>query len=1239
MKNFSVLFIILLTFFIFSETVRADFSDYGKQIPDGPWFNTPMDVVVDSAGNFYVSNVSITRIQKYDSNGNLLLNWGTNGVSNGQFRSPNGLAIDSQDNIYVIEGTAGNRVQKFSSTGEFLTKWGSNGSALGQFASAVGIAIDSEDNVYVSDTANHRIQKFDSTGRFITSWGGLGAGNGQFNDPQEIAIDDNDFIYVVDRDNKRVQKFDSNGNYQLQWGTSGTGDGQFTTPHGIIVAGGKVFVGDGSADNIQRFTTEGVFEYKVGSYGWQDNQFYSVKGLGSDSTGHVYAVDLNNGRIQKLSNDGTFISRFGGKGSQAGVFASPAGVAIDSDGSIFVSDYQKHNIQKFSSSTQYIFTLGSQGSADGQFMNPQGIAIDSADNIYVVDSGNRRIQKFAPDGSFIKKWGASGSGDAQFIMPFGIAIDPDDNIYVVDTVNKRVQKFDSDGVFLTKWGTSGTGDGQFDVPYAIAIDSLDPKNIAVYVTDSGATSNKRIQKFNTSGTFISKFGFSGTSNGGFTTPKGVAVDSSGNIFVADYTGNHIQKFTSLGTFVYKITHPQSAARITSPSLITFDADDNLYVADSGHFRLQILYNNPPSLSGNLNLISSTKDSLSFSWDNLGLNHYLVQSTNTSRNSGWTDYNYHTFTGLECGQVYTFAIKSRNGLGEETALSEPLSFIPPCPLVTAPIMGTTTISTKSDFENYSMLSGSLDLSEATGSIKLSTSTAATSAIYYSPLFFVSEEANWQGVKTDADLPPGTSINIYARSGDSDYFDASWSDWQPVVSGMINVPIAKYLQLGIELTSFDYQSPEVFSLTVFSGSSSSSLLTPAFEVSSSSSQIILLEEFFTEAANINIPQEVSTSTLNLLALARTRAEATDVTIPQEISINATTTLGRVLVEIPANITITAPSSTWSAIINLPQARDLATLSIANSTALSAIKIGDPEVSLSFDKAVKLTFSGYAGKNIGYYDSENLFHAIADNCTENSQEWADNNIATAGDCRFDEETDLVVWTKHFTDFVVYEDAPIVSSVATSSTPPAPACLAVTYADWQPCQKGFNIQFRAVASQSPNNCSLTVEQRQSMERSCTGNDSPQLSIQNQNSGVDLKNSVFDRERALMTKINQTLARRLSGRILLQVEEKGEAWYVNPLNNQRYYLGRPDDAFGLMRSLGLGATSKDIAYFLANSAPQRLSGRILLQVEEKGEAYYVNPLTLKLHYLGRPDDAFQLMKSLGLGIANNNIRQIELEE
>ncbi|MBU4331701.1 hypothetical protein KKD19_04320 [Patescibacteria group bacterium] len=114
-----------------------------------------------------------------------------------------------------------------------------------------------------------------------------------------------------------------------------------------------------------------------------------------------------------------------------------------------------------------------------------------------------------------------------------------------------------------------------------------------------------------------------------------------------------------------------------------------------------------------------------------------------------------------------------------------------------------------------------------------------------------------------------------------------------------------------------------------------------------------------------------------------------------------------------------------------------------------------------------------------------------------------------------------------------------------------------------------------------------------------------------------------------------------------GEAWYVYPDNQKKHYLGRPADAFSIMRGLGLGITNNDL-----NKIPKsdenftgdynlrkRLAGKILLQVQEHGEAWYIYPKDLKRYYMGRPSDAFELMRRLGLGITNSDLRKIDVGE
>jgi len=119
----------------------------------------------------------------------------------------------------------------------------------------------------------------------------------------------------------------------------------------------------------------------------------------------------------------------------------------------------------------------------------------------------------------------------------------------------------------------------------------------------------------------------------------------------------------------------------------------------------------------------------------------------------------------------------------------------------------------------------------------------------------------------------------------------------------------------------------------------------------------------------------------------------------------------------------------------------------------------------------------------------------------------------------------------------------------------------------------------------------------------------------------------------NDYSLRRFKGYIFLQVEKNGEAFYYHPIEYKRYYLGRPADAFQVMRKLSLGATHD----FIHNTTyfPEHVVGRILLDVEKNGEAYYIYPKNKKKYYLGRPADAFQIMRELGMGITTANLTKI----
>jgi hypothetical protein len=114
-----------------------------------------------------------------------------------------------------------------------------------------------------------------------------------------------------------------------------------------------------------------------------------------------------------------------------------------------------------------------------------------------------------------------------------------------------------------------------------------------------------------------------------------------------------------------------------------------------------------------------------------------------------------------------------------------------------------------------------------------------------------------------------------------------------------------------------------------------------------------------------------------------------------------------------------------------------------------------------------------------------------------------------------------------------------------------------------------------------------------------------------------------------------VSGLIILQVELKGEAWYLNPKDSKRYYLGRPADALKILKKFAIGAKHD---FIVKNPVfDKRYRGNIYIDVDDFGKAYYIYPKNGLSYYLGRPEDAFRVMSSLGIGISNDDISWIPI--
>lgn len=260
-------------------------------------FNEPYDAVVGPGygedKNIYVADRLNHRVQRFDENGNFIIKWGSYGSGDGQFKRPEGIAVDSTNNwIYVVD-TGNGRIQKFTLDGSFLLKWGIGAACLnGWFVNPSGAAVDSSGYVYVADTDCNRIQKFTPEGQFVLKWGSLGGEDGQFRDPKDVAVSPAGNIYVVDKDNHRIQKFTPEGEFLGKWGQQGSGLGEFDKPRGITISSnGYTYVADTFNNRIQ------VSYDGEDPAAWPDD-LNRPSGLGARGSGHLYVADTLNHKIK-----------------------------------------------------------------------------------------------------------------------------------------------------------------------------------------------------------------------------------------------------------------------------------------------------------------------------------------------------------------------------------------------------------------------------------------------------------------------------------------------------------------------------------------------------------------------------------------------------------------------------------------------------------------------------------------------------------------------------------------------------------------------------------------------------------------------------------------------------------------------------------------------------------------------------------------------------------------------------
>jgi len=569
-------------------------------------FNGVCGVTIDAAGNVYVADRNNHKIRKITTPGYdmVLAGSGTAGYAEGtgasaQFSSPAGVALDAAGNVYVAD--AGNhRIRKITTAGVVSTLAGSgtpglvNGTGtLASFNSPIALTVDPAGNVYVADQGNHVIRKITPAGT-VSTLAGTGAPGftegpaaaAQFSSPSGVVMNAAGILYVADRENHRIRRI-ANGIVTTLAGNgvAGFGDGppnftQFNAPYGVALdLAGNVLVADELNQRIRKITPGGLTSTIAGSgaAGFADGpvdaaQFNSPTALAVDSAGTIYIADPLNQRIREIwfgklvsSPAGSTQGYADGAGANA-KFSTLSDIDVDASGNMYILDAGNYRVRKITpaGTVSTLAGTGVAGSVNGagnvaQFKGGTGIAVDGAGNVYVSD-GNNAVRKITPDGqvSTLAGTGTSGYVDgpgniAQFNLAYGIDADAAGNVYVADLLNNRVRKITPAGVVNTVAGSGlpGYRDGpadsaQFSSPSGVAVDPSGN----LYVAEG----TQRIRKITPSG-MVSTLAGTGA-NGFMDGPGNIAqfwmilgklrCDAAGNIYVADNWNSCVRKITPAG---------------------------------------------------------------------------------------------------------------------------------------------------------------------------------------------------------------------------------------------------------------------------------------------------------------------------------------------------------------------------------------------------------------------------------------------------------------------------------------------------------------------------------------------------------------------------------------------------------------------------------------------------------------------------------------------------------------------
>ncbi len=405
-------------------------------------------------------------------------------------------------------------------------------------------------------------------------------------------------------------------------GFSGDGgpatEAQLWSPGGLALDGaGNLYIADTGNARVRKVTAAGVIT-TVAALG-------APMGVAVDGQGNVYVADSLNNRIQKVSPNGDITTVAGGGPPLVGwdgdggpatgaTLASPSGVAVDGGGNLFIADTNHYRVRKVAAPGIITTVAGSgvegnsgngNAATSAQLGQVMGVAVDAAGNVYIADSESQRIWKVTTGGTITTAAGNGGyggyggySGDggsatrALLFSPLGVAVDGQGNIFIADADNDRIRKVNAAGTITTIAGDGDfntySGDGgpavaaQLDYPRGVAVDGSGN----LFIAD---TWNERVR-------MVTAGGGIGTVAGNeapwLTSPVAVAADGSGSVYVADDIGAKVMKvspggavaaFAGTGAVGYAGDGGAAvSAELDSASAVAVDAAGNVYIADEGN---------------------------------------------------------------------------------------------------------------------------------------------------------------------------------------------------------------------------------------------------------------------------------------------------------------------------------------------------------------------------------------------------------------------------------------------------------------------------------------------------------------------------------------------------------------------------------------------------------------------------------------------------------------------------------